>query len=105
MKVTGTGPNTTGRVGGAGGAAPTSEVGEKRKSNRTADVGSDSAEKVTISNRAKDAARAKSIAKDAPDVNEEKVARLKAAVQNGSYKVDSEAVASKLVDDHLSAGF
>ncbi len=105
MKVTGTGPNSTGRVGGAGGAAPTSETGEKRKSGRASDARNDSAENVTISTRAKDSARAKSIAKDAPDVNEEKVARLKAAVQNGSYKVDAEAVASKLVDDHVSAGF
>ena len=105
MKVTGTGPNTTGRVGGAGGAAPTSDVGEKRKSGRAVESGNDSAEKVTISTRAKDAATAKSIAKDAPDVNEEKVARLKAQIQNGSYNVDADKVASKLVEDHLSAGF
>ena len=39
------------------------------------------------------------------DVNEEKVARLKAAIQNGSYKVDAEKIADKMVDEHIGTIF
>ena len=64
-------------------------------------VATEGAEKVSISSRAKETAEATRIAKAAPDVNEEKVAKLKAAVQSGAYKVDAQKIADKLVDEHL----
>ena len=36
-----------------------------------------------------------------PDIREEKVAALKSQVDSGNYKVDTKAVADKLVDAHL----
>jgi negative regulator of flagellin synthesis FlgM len=65
----------------------------------------ESSDKVQISSRAKEAAKAKAIAKQAPDVNEEKVARLKAQIQSGNYNVDPHAIADKLVDEHIATGF
>lgn len=58
--------------------------------------------KVSISNKAKESAQAKQIAKSASDVDEEKIQRLRAAIQNGTYKVNAEQIANRLVDEHLS---
>ena len=40
-----------------------------------------------------------------PDSRADKVSDLKRKVKDGSYKVDSQAVADKLVDEHLSSNF
>jgi negative regulator of flagellin synthesis FlgM len=64
-----------------------------------------SQEKVEVSPRAKEAASARAAAKSAPDVREDKVARLKQSVQDGSYHVDAEKVAGHMVDDHLETMF
>ena len=55
-----------------------------------------------ISSKAKDMAKAKQIAADAPDVREAKIAALKEQIQNKKYNVGADAIADKLVDDHLS---
>lgn len=55
-----------------------------------------------ISARAKDAAKAKSAAMSAPDVREQKIAELKRRISEGAYNVDANAVADRMVDDHLS---
>ncbi len=62
----------------------------------------ESTDKVSISSKAKDVAQAKQIASKTSDVNEEKVQRLKKQVQEGTYKVDPERIADKLVDEHLT---
>jgi len=54
-----------------------------------------------ISSKAKDMAKAKQIAAETPDVREAKIAELKNRIQNKTYNVSSEAIADKLVDDHL----
>ena len=56
---------------------------------------------MAISGKAKEASKIKEMAKEAPDVNESKVAKLKSAIQNGTYNVDAEAIADRLVDEHL----
>ena len=58
--------------------------------------------KTEISGRAKEMATAKQAAADAPDTREEKIAALKARISAGKYHVDSDAVADKLVDEHIS---
>ncbi len=57
--------------------------------------------KTDISSKSKDFAHAKAVANDAPDVRADKIAELKRRIADKSYKVDSAAVADKLVDEHL----
>ncbi|MBI2605437.1 MAG: flagellar biosynthesis anti-sigma factor FlgM [Deltaproteobacteria bacterium] len=103
MKVTGTSPGSTENVRGPGGASVATEVREKRRGGRPSGAGDiGSGDKVSISSKAKDAAKAARIAKAAPDVDEEKVARLKAAIQSGTYGVDADKIADRLVDDHMA---
>ena len=54
-----------------------------------------------ISSKAKDLAKSKAVAESAPDVREDKVAELKKRIEGGKYKVDADAIANKLVDEHL----
>jgi negative regulator of flagellin synthesis FlgM len=54
-----------------------------------------------ISSRAKDMAKAKQIATDSPDVREAKIAALREQIQNKKYNVSADAIADKLVDDHI----
>ncbi len=54
-----------------------------------------------ISSRAKDLAQAKSVASAAPETREDKIAELKRRISEGSYALDHNAIADRLVDDHL----
>lgn len=107
MKVTGSGPavsGSTGGVRGTGGSNGAQKIdGNKAVENYSKSApNTESSEKVNISQRAKDTAKATQIAKAAPDVNEEKIAKLKAQIAAGTYNVDADAIADRLVDDHLS---
>jgi negative regulator of flagellin synthesis FlgM len=66
--------------------------------NSSASTGSANAD---ISSRAKDMAKAKQIAADTPDVREAKIAALREQIQNKKYNVSADAIADKLVDDHI----
>ena len=57
--------------------------------------------KSEISSRAKDMAKAKQIAADTPDVREAKIAALREQINNKTYNVSADAIADKLVDDHI----
>ena len=57
-----------------------------------------------ISGRAREFAAAKEAASGAPDVREERIAELKRRIASGSYKVDADAIADRMVDEHLRAG-
>ena len=59
------------------------------------------ASKVDVSPRAQEARRIKEIAMSTPDVDAEKVARFQKSIDDGNYKVDSRAVADRMVDEHL----
>ena len=63
-----------------------------------------SAAKVDLSPRAQDMKRIKEIAMAAPEVNAEKVAKFQKLIDEGKYKVDANAVADKMVDEHLLLG-
>jgi negative regulator of flagellin synthesis FlgM len=56
-----------------------------------------------ISARAKDMARAKEVASGAPDIREEKIAELKKRIANKEYNVKPEAIADKMVDEHMAS--
>jgi len=57
---------------------------------------------VTVSSKAKDIQRANSIAKAAPDVRSEKVQRIAREIRSGSYRVESKALAEKVLKDAFS---
>ena len=88
-------------TGKASSAAPVSE-GKGRKTPRVSKETIESTDKVQVSDRAKDSATAKAVALAAPDINEEKVNRIKDSIKSGTYKVDTDKIADRLVDDHLS---
>lgn len=63
--------------------------------------GGKSATRVDVSERALQAKKIKELALAAPDVNSEKVEKYKKMIADGTYKVDSQAVADRMVDEHL----
>ena len=106
MKVTNTGNSSVEKTVGTDRASQIADSKGKRKTN-SASSSSDiaSSDKVSISSRAKEASMAREVAKYSPEVDEEKVARLKAAIQNGQYKVDADAIADRLVDEHIATAY
>ena len=56
---------------------------------------------VVISDAAKRIQEAKTQLDNIPDVRAEKVAKLKEQVESGTYKVDAEKTADKLIKEHL----
>lgn len=71
-------------------ALTSSTLGESSESSR-----------VDVSPRAQEAKRIKEIAMAAPDVDEAKVAKFRQLIDEGKYKVDADAIADKMVDEHL----
>lgn len=59
------------------------------------------ATRVAVSPQAQEAKRIKELAMAAPDVDMEKVAKFRSLIDSGQYKVDAQAVADRMVDDHL----
>ena len=60
--------------------------------------------KVEISEKGREFAKVKAAAHDAPDVREEKIAALRKKMAEGTYKVNPDAVADRMVDEHLKTG-
>lgn len=105
MKVTGSTTSSTEKTRDTGKTSKTGPVAESKGKSVDKSARSGDSENIEISARAKENAQAKSVAKNAPDVNEEKIAKLKAAIESNSYKVDADALADRLVDEHLSSRF
>ena len=57
---------------------------------------------VNVSERAQMMKKVKELASTPPTVDETRVARLQKMIDEGRYKVDADAVADRLVDEHLS---
>lgn len=79
------------------GNAPSSAVDALKDLGET-----DKASKVNLSPRAQEMKRIQELATAAPDVNEEKVARLQKMIDEGKYKVDAKELADKMVDEQLN---
>jgi negative regulator of flagellin synthesis FlgM len=58
-------------------------------------------EKVSISKESRDAGVMKGIIGNLPDIRENKVQELKAQIENGTYEVNSEDIAKKIVTESL----
>ena len=71
------------------------------RSKGTSEVTSNGSANAEISSRAKEMSSAKQAATDAPDVRESKIAALREQIQNKKYNVSADAIADKLVDDHI----
>ena len=56
-----------------------------------------SLDKVSFSNVGKDMQIAKTALSNVPDIREDRVAELKASIDNGTYKVSPESFADKLI--------
>lgn len=59
--------------------------------------------KVALSTRAQDTQRAKEIAMSANDFDQAKVEKFQKLIDEGKYKIDSKAIAERMVDEHLLA--
>ncbi len=60
---------------------------------------------VDISDRAVDMARARSIVESMSDVRPDRIAMLKKQIADGTYWVDAEKIADRIVDEHLATDF
>ena len=70
-----------------------SKVSKPQAAKKTGDV----RDTVSFSSIGKDIQVAKQAVNNAPDIREDKVASLKAAIKNGTYDVSGEAFADKLL--------
>ncbi len=55
-----------------------------------------------ISDKGKEFAKVHAAATSAPDVRESKIAELKKRIAEGSYKIDSEKVADRMMQEHAT---
>ncbi len=103
MKVSNSGPKNV-----AGNAAPTTtaDVAKSARNGKSsaaealgATVGSST--NVNVSSRAQEMKRVKEMSTPSGDIDQAKVARLQAMIDSGSYKVDSDAIAERLVSEQL----
>ncbi|MFQ5671675.1 MAG: flagellar biosynthesis anti-sigma factor FlgM [Nitrospinales bacterium] len=60
------------------------------------------AEQVSVSSKARDIQRAHEVIKSSPDIRTEKVNRIKQAIADGTFKVDSEKLAGKILEDIIT---
>ncbi|MFA7250115.1 MAG: flagellar biosynthesis anti-sigma factor FlgM [Dehalococcoidia bacterium] len=61
------------------------------------------ADRVQFSAAALDLSRALQAASDAPDVREDRVEALRAAIENGTYQVDAAGIAERLAEQGFGA--
>lgn len=71
----------------------------KQNEEDTANIASD--DKVELSSRAMDLKQLHAQASATPDVRTEKVEEIKMKVDNGTYQIDTEQIAEKLIEDSL----
>ncbi len=69
---------------------------------KTGEGGHPSAVKTDLSARGREMAKAKAVANETPDVRDERIAELKRRIAEKKYNVSAEAVADKMVDEHIN---
>jgi len=58
-------------------------------------------DKVELSTKSKQISEAKNVVTALPDVDSAKVARLRLQVSNGTYRIDAQKVANRMIDQSL----
>lgn len=93
--------NTT--TNATGDAAKISRTGATKGKKELGDIASNNdVAKVDISKKAQMANKIRELATpDLQSVNEERVAKFQKLIDEGKYKTDANAIADKLVDEHL----
>lgn len=100
-QVQGTQPGRTHAAKGAKETKEVKDVKDSKAASRASESSVTDGANTEISAKAKEFARAKEVASSAPDVREEKIAELKRRISAGKYQIDADAVADRMVDDHL----
>ena len=80
------------------------QVHDKKKADQATDQAKESAVKtdtVVISDAAKRIQEARAQLDEIPDVRENKVAELRNQIQNGTYQMDADKIAAKLLKEHV----
>ncbi len=81
------------------------------KKNQQGDTAADPSEKKgrpvsgagsEMSRKAQELQKARKALKDIPDVREDKVARIKKQIENGTYEIDAEETAEKMIKESLT---
>jgi negative regulator of flagellin synthesis FlgM len=78
----------------------TSKVSDNSSVGKTSSLDELGSAKVELSERAQDMKKIRSAIDATPDVDDAKVAKFKAMIAKGEYKVDAKKVADKMVDEH-----
>jgi negative regulator of flagellin synthesis FlgM len=81
-------------------AAKTDRARQIEKMAKTQSGSPAGAAKAEISDKAKDLAKAHAVATAAPDVREDRIAEIKRRLNAGEYKIDSDAIADKMISEH-----
>lgn len=84
-------------VGGKGGPQPTERAGKSNPVRPPAAPGA-GADRVEISNAARRIAHLLESASALPEIREEKIAEIRQALESGSYRVDSRALARAILE-------
>ncbi len=106
------GPNVSTGLANTGNVQKAKAVQQDADAKKLKEKSADSDYNVNLSGKAKEMNEARmkamDIARNTPDVREEKIAELKAKIQNGDYKVSAENIADGMlreaVKDELSKG-
>ncbi|OHC18953.1 MAG: flagellar biosynthesis anti-sigma factor FlgM [Pseudomonadales bacterium RIFCSPHIGHO2_02_FULL_60_43] len=96
-------PANSGRIGSAQAGGQNEAISGKQPGNvpnpvEQAQQAGKSGESVQLSRDAQQLQKVSEKLRDQPTVNKERVAQLKQAIEDGSYQVDSQRVASKLLN-------
>jgi negative regulator of flagellin synthesis FlgM len=105
MKVSNKLPNPmqnaeTAKAGKAAGPESLLDTKRTRASDATSAADFSDSSRVELSQRALDIKKARELSTPSASVDEAKVARLQAMIDAGKYKVDADAIADRLLDEH-----
>jgi negative regulator of flagellin synthesis FlgM len=102
------------KIGGVDSSSQTAPIGAGRALQRPQDAATGSAqssstpsgsdESVQITGAARQLATLEQAVRDAPDVNTARVAQISSALEQGTYKVDSQQIADRLVQSDKELG-